>query len=48
MPTVKEVFEAVKKAAWAATGSDESALQIDYDTLEKKIASDLGDRSITT
>ncbi len=46
MPTAKEVFESVKKAALAATGLDESALQIDYEALEKKIVSMLGDRSV--
>ncbi len=44
--TAKEVFEAVKKAALEATGQDESALQIDYAALEKKIAVTLGDRPI--
>ena len=48
MPTAKEVFEAVKQSALAATGLDESALQIDYEALEKKIVSTLGDRKIAT
>ncbi len=46
MPTAKEVFESVKKAALAATGLDERALQIDYDALEKKFVSALGARSL--
>ena len=46
MATAKEVFEKVKAAALAATGPDERALQIDYDALEKKIASALGDRTV--
>ncbi len=46
MPTAKEVFDSIKKAALAATGMDESALQIDYDALEKKIAAALGNRKV--
>ncbi len=46
MPTAKDVFDSVKKAALAATGPDERALQIDYDALEKKIVSALGNRNI--
>ena len=46
MPTAKEVFESVKKAALEATGLDERALQIDYEALEKKIVSALGDRKV--
>ena len=46
MATANEVFEQVKTAALAATGPDERALQIDYDALEKKMASALGDRTI--
>ena len=46
MATAKEVFEKVKAAALAATGPDERALQIDYDALEKKVASALGTRTV--
>ena len=46
MATATEVFEQVKAAALAATGPDERALQIDYDALEKKMASALGTRTI--
>ena len=46
MATAKEVFEQVKATALAATGPDERALQIDYDALEKKMASALGTRTI--
>lgn len=46
MPTAQELFEHVKKAALAATGPDERALQIDYNALERKFVSALGGRSI--
>ena len=46
MATATEVFEQVKTAALAATGPDERALQIDYDALEKKMASALGTRTV--
>lgn len=46
MLTEKDVFEKIREAALAATGSDERALQIDYDALEKKVASALAKRTI--
>ena len=45
MATAKEVFEKVKAAALAATGSDERALQIDYEALEQKMTAVLGNRN---
>jgi len=45
--SAKEVFEKLQKAALAATGQDERALQIDYDALEKKVLAMLGDRKVS-
>lgn len=47
MLSAKEVFEKLQKAALAATGPDERALQIDYDALEKKVSAMLGDRKVS-
>lgn len=46
MLTAKDVFEKLKTAALAATGPDERALQIDYETLEQKVCAAIGDRKI--
>jgi hypothetical protein len=41
-----EVFAKVEAAAVAATGPDEKALQIDYQSLKEKIRAALGDRKV--
>ena len=42
-----DVYEQAKDAAVGATGSDEKALQIDYDALRDKIRAALGDRKVS-
>ena len=44
--TADELFEKVRAAAVAATGPDERALQIDYQTLKLSIRAALGDRKV--
>jgi len=41
-----EVFKKAEDAAAAATGPDEKALQIDYQTLKEKFRAALGDRKV--
>ncbi|MBX3237780.1 MAG: hypothetical protein KF814_16665 [Nitrospiraceae bacterium] len=41
-----EIFTKVQDAAAAATGPDEKALQIDYESLKQKIRAALGDRKV--
>ena len=45
--TSAQVFERAKDAAADATGPDEQALQIDYDSLKASIQAALGDRKIS-
>ena len=45
--TAAQVFERARDAAADATGSDEQALQIDYDTLKVNIQAALGDRKVS-
>jgi hypothetical protein len=45
--TAAQVFEQVKDAAADATGPDEQALQIDYDTLKANMQAALGDRKVS-
>lgn len=44
--TAADVFEKAQKAAVAATGPDERALQIDYDVLKGQIQAALGNRKV--
>ena len=45
--TAAQVFERTRDAAADATGPDEQALQIDYDTLKTNIQAALGDRKVS-
>ena len=44
--TTADVFERVRTAALEATGPDERALQIDYETLRAQISAALGERKV--
>lgn len=44
--SANEIFDQIQRAAVAATGPDEKALQIDYPGLREKIRAALGDRKI--
>lgn len=44
--SANEIFDQIQRAAVAATGPDEKALQIDYPALREKICAALGDRKI--